>query len=81
MDFPPSRQQSLAPLDDDLHGAPNVASLHAIDPCQRRDALGSDQIDLRLSVAEDMDMSQLMVVHEGDEAQAMSAMGGDRQNL
>jgi hypothetical protein len=80
MDFPPSRQQVVPPLYDDLHGATNVASLHAVDPYQRRNTFGADQIDLRLSVAEYMDMSRLVVIGEDDEAQAARAMDGDHAN-
>ncbi len=61
-------------IGDDLHGATNIASLHAVDPRQRGDAVRSDQIDLRLSVAEHMDMGRLVVVREYDEAQPASAM-------
>jgi hypothetical protein len=80
MDFPPPRQKVVPPLYDDLHGATNVTSLHAVDPHKRRRAIGADQIDLRLSVAEYMDMSRLVVIGEDDEAQAARAMDGDHAN-
>jgi hypothetical protein len=78
MDFPPPRQQIVPPLDDDFHGATNFASCRR--PIRASGAFGADQIDLRLSVAEHMDMSRLVVIDEDDESQAASAMDSDHAN-
>jgi hypothetical protein len=51
MDLPPSGQKRLLMFDDNLHGAPNIASLHGFGPNQFRFAPGADQVDLSLPIA------------------------------
>jgi hypothetical protein len=62
MDFPPPNQQTLSLFDHDLHGPPDRASLHSVDPNQLGRAIRAGKIDLGMTIAEHMDMCGLVVV-------------------
>jgi hypothetical protein len=63
--LPPGQQQRLL-VNHDPHGLTNFAAGHALRPDQARGAAGTKQIDLGLTVTEDMVMSRVMVVNEDD---------------
>jgi hypothetical protein len=73
MDFPPSREQHRAVLQDKGHRAPNLAAFHTNRPDQFGRAIGAGKIDLCLTVALDMDMRRLVVVGENHDLQPRCA--------
>jgi hypothetical protein len=63
-------------LDDGFESAPKLALCHLLRPDHNRTALGWDQVDLCVPIAEHMDMSRFMIVGEDDDAQTMRAENG-----
>jgi hypothetical protein len=61
--LPLGEQQRLL-LDNDPHGATGLAARHAIGPDQIRGAVGAQQIDLGLTVAENVDVHRWVIIHE-----------------
>ena len=78
--LPPSQQQRLL-LGNDPQSTADLAAGHAVGPDQFRRATGTEQVDLGLTVAEDMDVSRPMVVDEDDHAQAMSTKHSDNTSV
>ena len=50
---------------------------HAVGPDQFGRAIGAAKIDLGLSVAEGVNMSRLVIVHENDDPYALGAKDSD----
>ena len=55
-------------LTTDAHGAADLAAAHSVSPDQCRGTVGPEQVDLGLTVTEDVDMSRLVIVDEDDNA-------------
>ena len=68
-------------LDNDLHGVADIAALHAFDGHDLRCAVRPDQVDLRVPVAEHMNVGRCVIIDKDDEAQAMGAIDGDRASI
>jgi hypothetical protein len=75
--LPPGKQQRL-PLDHDPHGTAHISAGHVLSPDQVGDAIGTEEIDLGLTVTEDV--SRHMVVDEDDDAEAMRTKHSDHEN-
>jgi hypothetical protein len=73
----PSGQKRGPPFGHKVHGAANLIALHAYGPNQLRRASRAGEIDLRLPVAEHMNVGRLVVVAEYDDAQAMRTVDRD----
>ena len=65
-------------FENDPHRATHLAARHALGPDQVRRAVGTQQIDLGLTVTEDVDVRRRVIVDENDDAPAMGAKYGDR---
>lgn len=81
MDLSPTCEQGFLLFGHDLHGAAHIAALHAFYGHDLWPAVGSQQVDLGVSVAEHVDMGRRMVIDEDDEAQAMRAVDSDHQAI
>jgi hypothetical protein len=67
----PASEQKLTLLGDDRHCPPNIAALHLVDPDEFGCPARASEIDLGLSVAENMDVRRLVIVWENDHAHPM----------
>jgi len=77
MDFlPPSEQERLL-LKDNPHSTADVNAGHALNPNQFWGTIGTAQIDLGMTVTEDVNMGRLVIVNKDDHAQALSAKNSD----
>jgi len=75
--LPPRRQQR--PLrDNDPHGATDLAAGHAVSRDQLWDTARASQVDLGVTVTEDVDVSRMVVVNIDHHAQAFGTQDGDR---
>jgi hypothetical protein len=77
MNVPPPGQQYRPSLANDPHRATHLAARHTIGPDQVRRAIGTQRIDLGLTVTEDVDVRRRVIINENDDAQAMGAKDGD----
>jgi hypothetical protein len=76
MNLVPFRLHRCLLLRHDAKRLPQIACLEAVVPDQFRLAVRPRQVDLRMAVADRMDMGRLMVIDEDDEAQSGLAMNG-----
>jgi hypothetical protein len=74
--LPPSQQQHLL-LKINPHSTADLNAGHTFDPNKFRGAIGTSQIDLGMTVTEDVNMGWLVIVDKDDHAQAMSAKYSD----
>lgn len=64
-------------LDNDSHSAANLAAVHTVSSNQFRGAVSTEQIDLGLTVTEDVDVSRPVIVGEDNHAQALGTKHGN----
>jgi hypothetical protein len=77
MDFlPPSQQQRLL-FKNNPHRAADLNTGHAIHPNQFGRAIGTSQIDLGMTITENVNMGRLMIVNKDDHTQPVSAKHSD----
>jgi hypothetical protein len=77
MDMSPLRLQEILLAVDDAHRKPNFAVFHTHCPNELRLAIIAQKIDLRVPIAEHVDMRGLMVIDKDHNAQPMLAKNGD----
>lgn len=80
MDLPPSGQKVVASLCYEADRLTDFRTFHSLDPDQLRPITGADEIDLRVTVAEDMHMGRFVVVEIDDDPQAVCSEYGDHEN-
>jgi hypothetical protein len=77
MDFlPPSQQQRLL-FKNNPHRAADINTGHAINPNHLRSAIGTSQIELGMTITENVNMGRLMIVNKDDHTQPVSAKHSD----
>ena len=64
-------------LDNNLHGASDVAALHIGSPNQFRRPIRAHEVHLHLAITENVNMGRLMIVDENYEAQAVHTKDRD----
>jgi hypothetical protein len=79
MDILPPGQQHRLLFNHDPNRAADPGSGHAISPNQFRSSACSEQIDLGVTVTEDVHVSRLVIVDEDDNAQAVGMQDGDHR--
>jgi hypothetical protein len=77
MNVLPPGEQLLLLLDHDPNGSANLTVRHAVSPDQFSHAIGTQQIYLRVTVTEDVDVGWRVIVNEDDHTQAASTKHGD----
>jgi hypothetical protein len=80
MDFLPTSEQDRLLLKDNPHRTADLNAGHAFDPNQLRIAIGASQIDLGMTVTEDVNMGRLVIVNKDDHAQTLSAKYSDQSS-
>jgi hypothetical protein len=80
MDLPPSSQKVAASFCNEADRLTDFRALHSLDPDQLRPITRADEIDLRVTVAEDMHMSRFVVVEIDDDPQAVCSEYRDHEN-
>jgi hypothetical protein len=77
MDFlPPSQQQHLL-FKNNPQRAADLNAGHAIHPNQLGRAIGTPQIDLGMTITENVNMGRLVIVNKDDHTQPVSAKHSD----
>jgi hypothetical protein len=66
MDLLPSGQQQYLLLKNYPHGAADLGAGHTFSPDQFRGAISTVQIDLSMTVTEDVDVGRQVIVDEDD---------------
>jgi hypothetical protein len=66
-------------LDNDLHRAPDLPAGHSVRPNQFGPTIGTEEINLGLTVTEDMHVSRLVIVDEDDHAKTAGTKHGDHR--
>ena len=80
MDIPPSGQKVVASLCNEANRLTDFSTFHSLDPDQLGPITGADEIDLRVTVAEDMHMGRFVVVEIDNDSQAVCSEYGDHEN-
>jgi hypothetical protein len=68
MDILPSGKEQHLLLDNETHGTADFAVSHAFSPDQFGCAVGTAQIDLGMTITEDVNVSWLVIINEDDHA-------------
>jgi adenosylmethionine-8-amino-7-oxononanoate aminotransferase len=77
MDILPSGKEQRLLLENEPHGTADFTAGHTFSPNQFGCAVGTKQINLGMTVTEDVDVSRLVIVNEDNHAQTMGAKHGD----
>ena len=77
MDVPPTRSQHRLLFGNDLQGTANFGAGHAASPYQAGFIASAEQIDLLLSITENVNMSRRVVVNENYHSKAMHTENRD----
>lgn len=80
MNLSPSGQKVVASLCNESNRLTDFRAFHSLDPDQLRPITGADEIDLRMTVAEDMHMGWFVVVEVDDDPQAVCSEYGDHED-
>ena len=65
-------------LAHDLHGPAGLAPVHALEPNQLRGPADTPEIDVGLTITEDVHVNRLMIIGEDDHPQIAGTQDGDR---
>ena len=80
MDIPPSGQKVVASLCYEANRLTDFRAFHSLGLDQLRPITGADEIDLCMTVAENMHMGRFVVVEVDDDPQAVCPEYGDHED-
>jgi hypothetical protein len=79
MDILPSGEQQRLLFDHNPYGAAHLAAVHALGRDQLGCTTSADEIDLGVTVPEDVDMRRFMVIDKDDDTETTSTDSGDHK--